>query len=443
MDFQEAIIEFLGIQHVTIEALHIHRKSRKVRVVARQLRDECFCTKCGLQFEAVKEWPQKKIKAPPLGVYTDVEILLYQLRGICSDCDRSEMAEVLWIHPEFHSMTCGFAEVAGRLMEEITCEAVARILHTHSSSMWRLDQWRMEFMERRFKLPENLDVRHLAADEVHFRTVENKRRKGPFAKRYKPEFVTNLVSPKHGKVLANALGRDSESLETCLLKLSPEQLLKVEKFAVDMHEPFMAVIRTECPNADICVDRFHLAQKANEAFDKVRKAEFKKAREQNDEFTQGMLEPRQRFILVSREQDLSRTESRMLDKLREINKEIHTGMLLVEYFHRALDKTSVTSFRKALRAWYLVVRESKLEPFRALAKTIRRYRKQIESYIKSGLTTAVAEGLNNKIKTLKKMAYGYSNKKSFLRKILQRCGYLNHDYINTNDLFYQVKPREN
>ena len=281
---------------------------------------------------------------------------------------------------------------------------------------------------------------HLAADEVHFRTVENANRRGPFAKRYVPEFVTNLVSPKHGKVLSNAFGRDSAALEDCLLKLSPEQLLTVKKFAVDMHEPFMAVIRTECPNADICVDRFHLAQKVNEAFDKVRRTEFKKARENNNEFTENMLEPHRRFILVAREKDLNRTERKMLDKLRDTNKEIHTGMLLVEYFHRALDKKSVLSFRRALRAWYLVVRESKLEPFLKLAKTVRRYRKQIEAYINSGLTTAVAEGLNNKIKTLKKMAYGYSNKTSFLRKILQRCGFLNHNHIRTDDLFYGVTP---
>jgi len=440
MDFQKAIIEFLGIQDVAVENIHIHKKSRKVRLVMRQDRKSSFCTGCGSQFDAVKDWQKKELKAPPMGVFSDVKIFFFQLRGICQACHRTEVAETPWINPEFKSMTCGFAEVAGRLMEETTCEAVSRILKTDSMTMWRVDQWRMKLMEKRLVLPENLDVSHLAADEVHFCTIENKKRKGPFAKRYVPEFVTNLVSPKHGKVLANASGRDSVSLEECLLKLSPEQLLSVKKFAVDMHEPFMAVIRTECPNADICVDRFHLAQKVNEAFDKVRRAEFKKARQDNNQFAEGMLEPHRRFILMAREKNLSKTERKMLDKLRDTNKEIHTAMLLVEYFHRALDKTTVKSFRIALKAWYLVVRESKLEPFLKLAKTIRRYRKQIEAYINSGLTTAVAEGLNNKIKTLKKVAYGYSNKKSFMRKILQRCGFLNHQHIRTDDLFYCVTP---
>jgi len=54
-------------------------------------------------------------------------------------------------------------------------------------------------------------------------------------------------------------------------------------------------------------------------------------------------------------------------------------MLLVEYFHKALDKASIKTFRQALLTWYIVVRESKLEPFIKLAKMIRRYRKNIET----------------------------------------------------------------
>jgi len=428
MDFQNIITEILGIQDVTIVAVHIHKKSRKLRIVAKQNRDSCFCTSCGLQFDSIKGWQKKELRVPPVGIYANVKLILSQMRGNCEVCHKSEVAEAPWIHPLFKSMTCGFAEVAGRLMEETTCEAVSRILLMKSMPLWQVDQWRMKLMEKRLVLPANLDVTH------------NKNPKGLFAKRRVPEFVTNLVATKAGKIIANAAGRDSVAIEECLLKLSPSQLLSVENFAVDMHEPFISVIRTECPNAKICVDRFHLAQKVNEAFDKVRRAEFKKAREQNDGFTEGMLEPHRRFILVAREKDLSKTERKMLDKLRDANKDIHTAMLLVEYFHRALDKTNLLSFRKALKSWYLVVRESKLESFLKFAKLVRRYRKEIEAYIESGLTTAVAEGLNNKIKTLKRVAYGYSNQKSFLRKILQRCGFLNHQYIKTDDLFYAVTP---
>ncbi|MCB0371295.1 MAG: transposase, partial [Bdellovibrionales bacterium] len=113
-------------------------------------------------------------------------------------------------------------------------------------------------------------------------------------------------------------------------------------------------------------------------------------------------------------------------------------MLLVEYFHKLLDKKTIKAFRKTLTTWYMVVRESKLKAFLEISKTIRKYRKNIEAYITSGLTTAVSEGLNNKIKVLKRMGYGYSNETSFMRKILQRCGYLNHLSINTDHFYFTV-----
>ncbi len=436
MDFRQIIIAFLGLQDVVIEDLKIFKKNLKIEVKVRQRRESCFCPRCGLQFDTVKDWDLKVLRGPPLGIYQHVTIKFMQMRGECGDCNRTAVASVDWIHPRFESMTCGFAEVAGRLMEEITCEAVGRILDSPSKTMWQLDQYRMVMLQY-LKLPSDLDVSHLAADEVHFRTIAVKNRKGLFAKRWRPEFVTHVVCPKEGKVLFNAVGRDSAALTTALSILSKGQKLSVEHFAVDMHEAFISVIKSECPNAKVCVDRFHLAQKVNEAFDKVRKAEFKKAKENKDQFNTGMLEPHRRFILVAREKDLSKAEQKLLDKLRRVNESIHTAMLLVEYFHKALDKTSIKTFRQTLITWYQVVRESKLEAFLKLAKTIRRYRKNIEAYIQSRLTTAAAEGLNNKIKVLKRMGYGYSNPISFCRKILQRCGYLNHLSINTDDFFYR------
>lgn len=437
MDYAQAIISFLGLQDVTIEDVKIFNKKRQVEVKVRQRRDSCFCQHCGLQFGEVKDWSMRVLRAPPLGPFQHVTVKFMQLRGFCEDCNRTAVAKVDWIHPKFESLTSGFAEVAGRLMEETTCEAVSRILHSDSKLMWDLDQHRMEIMMQFLKLPDDLDVSYLCADEVHFRTIAIKNRKGLFAKRWRPEFVTNVVCPSQSKVLFNAIGRDSTSLKTALSVLSPGQLMAVERFAVDMHEAFISTIHSQCPNALVVIDRFHLAQKINEAFDKLRRLEFKKARDKNDHFTEGMLEPHRRFILVARDPHFSKSELGLVDKLRLANKDINLGMLLVEYFHKALDQKTIKEFRKVLARWYQLCRAAKLRPFLDFSKTLRRYRKNIEAYITSRLTTAAIEGLNNKIKVLKRMGYGYTNPTSFCRKILQRCGYLNHLSINTDEFFFR------
>ncbi|MCM2282835.1 MAG: transposase [Bdellovibrionaceae bacterium] len=121
-----------------------------------------------------------------------------------------------------------------------------------------------------------------------------------------------------------------------------------------------------------------------------------------------------------------------------MNQNINTAMLLVEYFHAVLDKKNVKDFRKALELWYGLVKESGLKPLKDFARLVRKYRLNIETYIRSHLTTAVSEGLNNKIKVLKRMGYGYTNEESFMNKILQRCGFLNSGYIPTNSWFFEV-----
>ena len=435
--FAQAIIEFLGIQDVIIEDIKRFKSDLRAEIKIRQKRSECYCSRCGLQMATVKEWILKTINAPPMGVYQRITLKFWQMLGQCDDCNRTSIARVDWIHPKFESMTCGFAEVSGRLMEEITCEAVSRILKTDSKLMWNLDQYRMETMLQYLRLPKDIDVSYLSADEVHFRTIKNNNRKGLFAKRYSPEFVTNLVCPSEGKVLFNSQGRGALSLKESMVVLSKGQKLAVEKFAVDMHEPFITTIKQECPNAEVVIDRFHLVQKINEVFDKLRKSEFKKAKQNNDAISETMLEPHRRFILLARDADLSKSEMKLIDKLRFVNKDIHAGMLLVEYFHKALDQKNIMAFRKVLTRWYLLCRNAKLSPFLIFAKTLRKYRKNIEAYITSRLTTAVSEGLNNKIKVLRRMGYGYTNPTSYLRKILQRCGYLNHYHINTDEFFYR------
>jgi transposase len=123
--------------------------------------------------------------------------------------------------------------------------------------------------------------------------------------------------------------------------------------------------------------------------------------------------------------------------LRQLNQNIHSGMFLIEYFHRILDKKSVVQFCKGLKLWEELVSQSGLKPFERFLNTIKKYQERIEIYIRSRLTTAVSEGINNKIKVLKRTGYGYSNALSFCRKILQRCGYLNHLSIDTNQFFYK------
>ncbi len=435
---ENSIIKALGLQNIILEKITYSETDLKLDLYCRQDKLHCTCYHCGGPIGAVHEWKDRIIRGPPVGAFYEVTIHLKQLRGRCYFCnDQIRSSKIDFVHPQFQNMTLALCEHAGRLMEEITCQAVARILRLNAKTMWDLDQYRMRMMKPLLTLPEKLDVSRMSADEVHFRSL---REKNSIAR---PEirFVTALVCYKDSKVLSTAMGRDGRALVTCLKVLSKPQRLAINFFAVDMHDPFIRVITRHCPNANICIDRFHLAKAVNDAFDTVRKSEFQLAKKANDEFQLKMLSPHRRFVLVKREKHLEAKDLRMLDRLKDINKNILNGMILVEHFHSILDKKDVDEFRKSLTLWYQLVRESGLKPFRKLAMTIRKYRLNIESYIRSKLTTAVSEGLNNKIKVLKRMGYGYTNEESFQLKILQRCGFLNSKFINTTNWFWEL-PRD-
>lgn len=110
-------------------------------------------------------------------------------------------------------------------MEEMTCEAVARLTRTNSRTLWQLDQWRCEYLKKTlYKLPDDLDTSKLSADEVHYRTVyyKAKDRDNPFSPRREVKFITNLVCAGVSKVIATYPGRDERSLRRCFQQLSSE-----------------------------------------------------------------------------------------------------------------------------------------------------------------------------------------------------------------------------
>lgn len=433
MDTCEIISRFLAIKDIKIKNMEINDSEFRITINARSTASEKTCCKCESALKGVHSWQERTVRAAPLGIYQNVVINLEYPRGFCGSCNCVRTSRIKWINKRCPSLSCGYSEVAGRWMEETTCEAVGRIFEHNSKSLWRLDQWRMRQMLFELKVPENVDCQYLSADEVHCRNVKLDR-KSIWSKKTEQVYITNLVSYKDRKVLWNAPGRDKASLDECLNKLSTEQKESCEYFCTDIHKPFMASVSSNLPNAKLAIDRFHLAQLLTDGMDALRKTEFDK----QDKGTpmRHMLQPTRRFILVAKPKDRSAAEQKWLEKLRSLNENIHTGMLLVEYFYLALGCTEVREFRKNLLSWYQLVRSSRLRQFAKVAQTIRRYRREIENYIESRLTTAVSEGINNKIKVLKRVAYTYKNPKSFQLKILQRCGYLNHYDMNTDGLFY-------
>ena len=124
-----------------------------------------------------------------------------------------------------------------------------------------------------------------------------------------------------------------------------------------------------------------------------------------------------------------------LDFLKVIKEnEKFAGLELVKermlYFFQEKTAEDAWKIFEELERWIIDLGFNHLERW---AKNFKDNWRTIKNYFKCRVTSALSEGNNNVIKTLKRRAYGYRNMTYFKLKILQVCGYLNSTYISLEE----------
>ncbi len=100
-------------------------------------------------------------------------------------------------------------------------------------------------------------------------------------------------------------------------------------------------------------------------------------------------------------------------------------MILKEQFLSIYENKTPEKAREALNEWIEEAKQSSLISFRELSQSFERKKTMIVNWFKRKISSAISEGFNNKIKRLKRMAYGYRDVDYFRLKIHQHCGLLN------------------
>ncbi len=204
-----------------------------------------------------------------------------------------------------------------------------------------------------------------------------------------------------------------------------EQVNRLTAITTDGARSCISSSKRHATNALIVYDKFHLVQKLNQAVDTVRKLELRKARENKDQELVGLMNCRQRFILLKNKSNLTEKQTSYLQALCEINEPIYRAMLLKESFLQIYSYHKEEDVRAHLEGWIKEATSSSLQVFRALAQSFSEKMQYIINWFKIKISSAISEGFNNKIKRLKRMAYGYKDIDYFMLKIHQHCGLLN------------------
>ena len=237
-------------------------------------------------------------------------------------------------------------------------------------------------------------------------------------------YVTNVVDIDLKAVIWNHQDRGKKVLDAFYNALTDKDRSEIDVVACDGASGFLSSTRQYAENALIVLDHFHVKSYLSAALDDVRKQELAKAKkDQSQEEFAGLLHCKQRFILLRNKPSLKKTQ--VLSRLEKLNEPVYKAMLLKEQFTTIYEFREKKEAQPALRIWIGEALRSGLAPFKELALKLFRKRHYVLNFFIQRITSAISEGINNKIKRLKRMAYGYRDVAYFLLKVHQHCGLLN------------------
>lgn len=272
-------------------------------------------------------------------------------------------------------------------------------------SIYRTDKDILEELaEERLNPP--LAAIHMSVDEVSYLKYHR--------------YLTNVIDTDKRLVIWNDRGRKAAVLDTYYEAIGEQNCKKIESVALDGARTYISSTKKYAVNALVVLDRFHVTQKLNKAVDRVRKDELIKARINEDEELVALINCKQRFMLLKNKNKMTPKQTVTLAMLCEKNEPIYKAMLLKDSFLQLYSCKDIEEAENHLMNWLEQAFESSLEVFRDFAESILNKMQYLLNWFRRKISSAISEGFNNKIKRLKRMAYGYKDIEYFKLKI--HCG---------------------
>lgn len=367
------------------------------------------CSWCGAVHSSVHSKGQMRVEDQQL---FGRRVFLYLEKRKCRCPDGGIHVEYLpWLHGRF---TRRFAEQINRLTAITTNSEAGWFFGLDDEVVYRIDRAILQEKADDLLAPTPAP-KAISVDEVAWKKGHS--------------YVTNVVDIDKRAVIWNHDKHGKTVLDSFYESLTPEERAAIEVVACDGAKGFLSSSRHYAEKALIILDHFHTKAYLSAALEDVRKLELAKAKkDEGQSELAGLLHCKQRFILLRNKP--SRKKTQTLKRLEQLNEPVYKAMLLKEQFVTIYEYRQKKDAQPALRAWIGDALRSGLEPFKELAMKLFRKRHYVLNFFVQRITSAISEGINNKIKRLKRMAYGYRDVAYFLLKIHQHCGLLNPRRFN-------------
>lgn len=359
-------------------------------------RHKLHCPECGSRNLVLKGSSQRRFRTVPIGakaIFLDLDIQ----RVACRRCNAIRQVELGFADPRF-SYTRAFERYALDLSKHMTILDVAR----HLCVSWdTIKDIQKRYLKRKFSRPSLKDLRYMAIDEI---AVKKGHR-----------YATVVLDLESGAVIFVGDGKGAEALEPFWKRLNHSRA-RVEAVAIDMSPAYISAVTHHLPGAAIVFDHFHVVKLFNDKLSALRRDLY---REATDQLQKDVLKGT-RWLLLKRPDHLDekKGEKEHLEQALRLNQPLYTAYYLKEELREVWTQPGKKRAEHVLDDWIQKASSSGIGMLAIMAKMLSAYKTGILAYYDFPISTGPLEGTNNKIKTMKRQAYGFRDMEFFKLKIM-------------------------
>ncbi len=389
----------LSIQHLVVRSFHFEASGLVLEVAPTWRIPRCG--ECGTQSHRVHDRRQRFWRH--LDVAGMTVRLFYSVRRIhCPACCGVKTERVPWAAPS-SNFTLAFEERVAWLAQQSSKTAVSKLMRvvwrTVGSIVSRVVPRHLDAHEDRLD-----GLRHIGIDELSYRRHH--------------EYITIVVDHERGIVVWAERGKNADTLRAFFDELGADRCAEIESVTIDMSQAYISAVTEKVPDARLVFDRFHVQRLVQSALDETRRDEVRAAVSKEEKSAlKGT-----RWPLLTGSWNLSAVNVETLRELEEANKTIFRGYLLKESFAAILDRRQIHVADHHLRQWVLDAKASGLSHFAKAARTIEKYKDGILEYVRTRFNNGRTEGINGKIRTITRRAFGFHSAYALISMIFLCCG---------------------
>lgn len=324
-----------------------------------------------------------------------VQLRLPIRRVDCLTCGRVT-EHISWLAPasRLTRRLCSWVETLLRFMP---ISHVSQLTGLHWHTIKTLDKRRLQAAFGTF---EPGDVRRLVMDE--------------FALHKGHRYATVIMDAERTRVLWVGLGNSRKAIRPFFEQLG-ERCQQIEAVAMDMNTAFDLEVKQHCPRAEVVYDLFHVvARYGRDVIDRIRVDQANALR--HDKPARQVVK-QSRWLLLRNRENLKEDHAVRLQELLAANQPLATVYVLKDALKEVWYAPSVREGWRRWRTWLRHARESGLAPLQRFARNLQRYARGILASARFHMHTSLLEGVNNRIKVIKRMAYGFRDADYFFLKI--------------------------